>query len=364
MPSILSAIARRINLSRIDHETSEDSELVEPGGGQASHGVRAGHADGSHGADSGGRVGVLLHENHPAAGCNRTRRRERGSRGPTSTDRDGVSAEARRRQLGDFLKARRRQLVRADLGVRPIAGKSTGLRREEVAVLSGVSATWYAWLEQGRGRHPSRHVLDAIATAFRLSAVEHSYLLSLAGYSASQPAGDVIARTSPEPVVRLLDHLAGLPAYVLAVDWQILHWTTAFAAVYPNVATVAEEERNLLWLIFTDPYVREVLPDWEIVAQYFLAEFRADAGPRLADPPLADLAAKLLEVSPAFRTAWDRHDVIGFTSAQRLIRHPIGDLHLERHRARFSDPPDMHVVIYTPQSPETRARICQLLSAV
>jgi transcriptional regulator with XRE-family HTH domain len=273
-----------------------------------------------------------------------------------------VSAEARRRQLGDFLKARRRQLVRADLGLGPLAGRSTGLRREEVAVLSGVSATWYAWLEQGRGRQPSRHVLDAIAAALRLSAVEHSYLLSLAGYLPPQPR-DVNAQTSPEPVLRLLDHLPDLPAYVIAADWQILHWTSAFAALYPKMATVAEEERNLLWLIFTDPYVRELLPDWEIAAQYFLAEFRADAGPRLTDPPLADLAGKLLEVSPAFRAAWDRHDVIGSTRSECLIHHPIGDLHLERHRARFSDPPDVHVVIYTPRTPETRVRICQLLSA-
>ncbi|WP_433293497.1 helix-turn-helix transcriptional regulator [Pseudonocardia sp. CA-142604] len=271
-----------------------------------------------------------------------------------------MSADARRRQLGDFLKARRRRLVRAELGLGPVGGKSMGLRREEVAVLSGVSVTWYAWLEQGRGRQPSRHVLDAIATALRLSAVERAYLLSLAGYLAAQPAEDVIAQTSPEPVLRLLDHLTDLPAYVIDADWQILHWTTAFAALYPNVATVAEEERNLLWLIFTDPSVRELLPDWEIAAQHFLAEFRADAGPRLADPPLADLAQKLVEVSPEFRAAWDRHDVIGSTPSKRLVRHPIGDLHLERHRARFSDPPAMHVVIYTPQSPETRELIRQL----
>jgi transcriptional regulator with XRE-family HTH domain len=307
----------------------------------------------------------LLHRNHhvaadgncaPARGCS--------SRGPTPIGRGGVSAEARRRQLGDFLRARRRQLVRAELGLRPVAGRSTGLRREEVAVLSGVSATWYAWLEQGRGRHPSRHVLDAIAAAFRLSVAEHSYLLSLAGYLAAQPAEDVIAQTSPEPVLRLLEHLTDLPAYVIAADWQILHWTTAFAAVYPNVATVAEEERNLLWLIFTDPYVREVLPDWELTARHFLAEFRADAGPRLADPPLADLTGKLLEVSPTFRAAWDRHDVIGSAPSERLIHHAVGDLHLERHRARFADPRDMHVVIYTPLSPETCARICHLLGTV
>jgi transcriptional regulator with XRE-family HTH domain len=271
-----------------------------------------------------------------------------------------VSADARRRQLGDFLKARRGRLVRAELGLRPVAGRSTGLRREEVAVLSGVSVTWYAWLEQGRGRQPSRHVLEAIATALRLSVVERSYLLSLAGYLAPQPAEDVIAQTPPEPVLRLLDHLTDLPAYVISADWQILHWTAAFAALYPNVASVAEEERNLLWLTFTDPAVRELLPDWEIAAQHLLAEFRADAGPRLVDPPLADLARKLLGASSAFRAAWDRHDVIGSTPSKRLIRHPIGDLHLERHRARFSDPPAMHVVIYTPQFPETRALIRQL----
>jgi transcriptional regulator with XRE-family HTH domain len=274
-----------------------------------------------------------------------------------------VSAEARRRQLGDFLRARRRQLVRAELGLRPVAGRSTGLRREEVAVLSGVSATWYAWLEQGRGRQPSRHVLDAIAAAFHLSAAEHTYLLSLAGYLAHHAAGDLIAQTPSAPVLRLLDHLRDLPAYVIAADWQILRWNTAFAALYPNVATVAEEERNLLWLVFTDPCVREMLPDWELAARHFLAEFRADAGPRLADPPLADLTGKLLEVSPAFRTAWDRHDVVGSAPFERLFRHPVGDLHLERHRARFTDPPDMHVVIYTPLSSETRARICHLLSA-
>jgi transcriptional regulator with XRE-family HTH domain len=265
--------------------------------------------------------------------------------------------------MGDFLKARRRQLVRADVGLRPFAGRTTGLRREEAAALSGVSFTWYAWLEQGRGRQPSRHVLEAIATAFHLSVAEHTYLLSLAGYSAHQPVGDVIARTSQEPALRLLDHLTDLPAYVIAADWQILHWTTAFAALYPNVATVAEEERNLLWLIFTDPYVRAVLPDWELAAQRFLAEFRADAGPRLAEPPLADLTAKLVEVSPAFRAAWDRHDVIGSAPSERLVRHAVGDLHLERHRARFTDPPDMHVVIYTPLSVDTRARICHLLGA-
>jgi transcriptional regulator with XRE-family HTH domain len=275
-----------------------------------------------------------------------------------------VNGTVQRRQLGSFLKARRAQMVRGELGFGPIGGRSTGLRREEVAVLSGVSVTWYTWLEQGRDTHPSRQVLDSLARTLRLSAAECSYAMSLAGYSAPQLAGNRIVQTAPGHVLRLLDELAGSPAYVLAADWQILGWTRAFEVMYPNVATVPEAERNLLWLVFMDPYVRERWPGWEVDNWRFLAEFRAEAGPRLADPPLSTLVGRLREASPAFRDAWERHDVGGFTSPERLIRYPVGDLHLERHRVRFFDPPDLQMVIYTPvQSTDTPARLRRIIEA-
>ncbi len=178
----------------------------------------------------------------------------------------------RRGELGDFLRTRRGQLVRADLGLPPVGRRrTTGLRREEVAFLSGVSVTWYTWLEQGRDIQPSRQVLDAIARTLRLSPPEHAYVLSLAGYSAPPPPAEPIPQAAPPHVQRLLDALDSYPAYAIAPDWGISGWNPAYARLYPNVAAVPVSDRNLLWLVFTDPYVRDLLPDWESDSRRFLA---------------------------------------------------------------------------------------------
>ena len=251
--------------------------------------------------------------------------------------------------IGEFLTNRRRQLVRADLGLPPIGGRTCGLRREEVAYLARVSITWYTWLEQGRDITPSRQVLDALARALQLSAAEHAYMLSLAGYSAPQPAEDTIPQTGPAHVQRLLDALTGYPAYAIAPHWAITAWNTAYTALYPNVATVAAADRNLLWLLFTDPYLRRLMPDWEFTSLSNLASFRAQAGTRLVDPPYADLVERLLQSSAAFRAAWETHDIEALTSRERLFCHPdVGDLHMEQHSLTPTDHPDLHLVIFTP----------------
>jgi transcriptional regulator with XRE-family HTH domain len=275
-----------------------------------------------------------------------------------------MTGEARRRrELGAFLRARRQQVVRADLRLPVVGRRSIGLRREEVSYLSGVSVTWYTWLEQGREITPSRQVLDAVARTLRLSGPEHAYVLSLAGYSASRlrPAPDL--PVMPAHVQRLLDALDGLPAYVLAPDWAIVGWTPAFAATYPSVATVAEDDRNLLWLVFTDPYLRSLQADWEFHSARHLAEFRAEAGARLGEPRFARLVERLSQASEHFRTTWDDHDIEGFTSRERVYHHPVvGDLHLELHRMALSDQPDLHLIIYTPvPGTDTPARLRQLL---
>jgi transcriptional regulator with XRE-family HTH domain len=258
--------------------------------------------------------------------------------------------EQRRRDLGDFLKTRREQLVRADLGLPPVGGRrSSGLRREEVSYLSDVSVTWYTWLEQGRDIHPSRQVLDAVARTLRLSTAEHTYLLSLAGYSAPQIAPEQMADKAPASVQRLLDSLPGFPAYVTGPDWGVQGWNAAFAALYPNITTVDLTDRNMLWLVFTDPYLRELMPDWEVASRRFLREFRAEVGPRLGEVPWCDLVARLVEASESFRTSWESHDVEGFTSRERLFRHPsAGDLLVELHRLEPCDHPDLRLMIYTP----------------
>lgn len=255
-----------------------------------------------------------------------------------------------RHELGDFLRARRAQLRRADFGLAPVArGRATGLRREEVAYLSGVSVTWYTWLEQGRDINPSRQVLDAIARTLRLSEAEHGYVRSLASQPLVRPVPAPIPSVTPAHIQRLLDALRDCPAFAIAPDWGIAGWNAAYEALYPNVAKVPAADRNLLWLVFTDPYVHDLLPDWEVTSRRFLAEFRAEAGPRLGDPACALLVERLLEASEPFRAGWKSHDVEGFASRERVFCHPLaGELHLEQHRLSPSDHPDLHLTIYTP----------------
>jgi transcriptional regulator with XRE-family HTH domain len=275
-----------------------------------------------------------------------------------------VSSEAQRQELGALLRSRREQLNRVDFGL-PAPGRSrtAGLRREEVSSFSGVSVTWYTWLEQGRDIHPSREVLDAVARTLRLSATEHAYVLSLAGYSAPAPVADEGPRTAPGSITRLLASLQASPAFALTADWAIVGWNDAYAALYPPIGEVAIEDRNLLWLVFTDPYVRRLLPQWDSDSRRFLAEFRAEAGPHLGEPAVAALVERLSGASSAFRAGWTNHDLSGFSSRERLFHAPrVGDLRLEHHRLVPSDHPELHLVIYTPvDDGRTPARLATLL---
>lgn len=252
--------------------------------------------------------------------------------------------------LGQFLRTRRRQLVRADLGVPPTTGRTTaGLRREEVAYLAGVSITWYTWLEQGRDVTPSRQVLDSLARTLRLSHTEHVYLLALAGYGAPHPNPDPSPDTVPADVTRLLEAFADFPAMAVTTNWTVLAWNAAYEAVYPNMAKVPVAERNFLWLLFTDPYLRTLIPDWELTSMYNVASFRAEAGTRLDEPPFADLVGRLLQTSEAFRSAWESFDIDTMPSRERHFRHPeVGDLHVEQHILAPSDHPHLRLVTFIP----------------
>jgi len=275
-----------------------------------------------------------------------------------------VSNPGRRKELGLFLRARRDQALRADYGLPPIGrSRERGLRREEVAFLSGVSVTWYTWLEQGRDISPSRQVLEAVSRALHLSSTGLGYVLSLGGYASAAPAGPA-ADTAPPHLQRLMDALDPNPAFALFPDWGVAGWNRAYAALYPNIDTVPPADRNLLWLVFTDPYVRNLLPDWETTSKRFLAEFRAETGQRLGDPDIQYQVERLKEASPEFRQGWDLYDILGFESRERLFHHPaVGVLQLEHHQVSPSDRPDLHIVVYTPAPGSDAAAQMQALMA-
>jgi transcriptional regulator with XRE-family HTH domain len=256
-----------------------------------------------------------------------------------------VTSEARR-ELGAFLTLRRRSVDPHSLGL-PLGGnrRTPGLRREEVALLAGVSHTWYTWLEQGRDIRPSRSVLDALARTLRLSPAEHEYALRLAGHgSAPAPGGPGM----PAHLQRLLDALSPSPAYVITASWSIVGWNAAYERFYPGVAAAPAGSRNLLELVFTDPAVRQLLGDWPTDSRRFLAQFRAEVGPRLADPDVIDLVERLRAASPEFRAGWASHGVDRFSAGERRFEHPVvGTLLLEHHQLTPADAPGLHVVVYT-----------------
>jgi transcriptional regulator with XRE-family HTH domain len=265
--------------------------------------------------------------------------------------------------MGQFLRTRRSNLVRADLGMPPAGRKTCGLRREEVAYLAGVSTTWYTWLEQGRDVTPSLQVLDSLARTLRLSHAEHVYLVALAGYGPPLSEEDPNPGSVPTHMRRLLDALTDYPAMAVAQDWSVLAWNAAYAAVYPNMAAVPDGDRNFMWLLFTDPYLRMLIPDWELTSMYNVASFRAEAGTRLDQPPFAGVVSRLMHASDAFRAAWESLDIDTMPTRERHFRHPdVGDLHMEQHILAPSDCPHLRLVTFIPvPGSETPARLRRLI---
>ncbi len=227
----------------------------------------------------------------------------------------------------------------------------TGLSREEVAALSGVSSSWYTWLEQGRDINVSRQVLAAVCRVLDLTAAEGEYISALAeqGKEPDPERAEVL----PVHLQRMVDAF-DFPAFIVGTDWSIVGWNSGYEWLYPRIADLDEEARNLLSLVYTDPQLREMLPDWERDSRRFLAEFRAESGVRLSSPRHRAVVERLRAESEDFLLQWAELTVERFTSRIRNFRHrDAGLLEFEHHRLVPSDAPDLHIVMYVPT---TRAR--------
>jgi transcriptional regulator with XRE-family HTH domain len=254
-----------------------------------------------------------------------------------------------RADLVAFLRARRAAVTPADVGLAPGTRRRTpGLRREEVAMLAGVSVSWYTWLEQGRPINASVDVLDALARTLRLDAVERAYLLELAGHPTRQPV-ELGRRTCPSGVTSLLETLMPAPAFALEPRWDLIGWNAAFAALFPPIEHLPGAELNLVWLLFANDAVRELNAEWESEARRVLSQFRAEMVAMADDPAVGELVARLQDASPEFREWWPRHDVAGFETHRRAFLHPqAGRLEFETEQLIPVGAPDVRVVVHLP----------------
>jgi transcriptional regulator with XRE-family HTH domain len=259
-----------------------------------------------------------------------------------------MATSSQREELAAFLRARRNALTPAEVGLPTGRSRRTpGLRREEIAMLAGVSVTWYTWLEQGRRINVSTDVLEALARALRLDDAERQHLLTLAVRAPAAHADDVA--DVPDALVRLITSMEPAPAYVLGPRWEFLAWNRPQARLYPVIERLDDAERNLLWAMFAEPSVRPLLDDWPAQARRILAEFRAGTAALRDDPQVTTLVDRLRAASPEFADWWPQLDVAQFQTRLRRYHHPrAGELVFEYQQLTPSEWPSLRVVCQLP----------------
>jgi transcriptional regulator with XRE-family HTH domain len=250
--------------------------------------------------------------------------------------------------LGTYLKDRRIRIDPAALGF-PVGRRRTpGLRREEVAQRSNISATWYTWLEQGRGGAPSADVLNRIAGALLLTDVEREHLFLL-GLGRPPEVRYKAAEGVTPRLQRLLDALEVSPALIRTATWDVVAWNRAAAAVLTDYGALPPGQRNILRLIFGSHRVRDAQYDWESVARFVVGAFRADAARAGAVSEVTELVDELCKLSPEFAILWRDNDVNVHGEGVKRLRHPVlGPIALEYSAFAVDGRPDLSMVVYNP----------------
>lgn len=221
----------------------------------------------------------------------------------------GSADVARRRELATFLRTRRARLSPADLGLpHGLRRRTPGLRREEVAELIGVSPSWYTKLEQGLDIRVSSRLLQRLANALRLTAVERVQLYRLGLPEAANP--DVPVPEDVLPAVQtMIDGLGLSPAFILTPRSEYIGSNQAARIFFGDFETIAGPERNQLLSLFLHQPVRQYLPDWWESARQQVALFRATYASNAQDSYIQSLVARLLKESPEFRELWNNYDL-------------------------------------------------------
>lgn len=261
--------------------------------------------------------------------------------------------------LGDYLRARR-ELVQPESvgllvnGVRRVAG----LRREEVAMLAGISSDYYLRLEQGRDRNPSPQVLEALARVLRLDRAATDYLLGLA---APRPRRRRPRREVVPAGIRQLLEVVGLPAFVEGRYFDVLASNDLARALSPNL----QVGQNRLRAVFLDPAERALYPDWEPATARLVAGFRESVGTDTDDPRFVQLVGELSLASERFRRLWARHDVQTREGMATRMRHPqVGELELSREKLAVGGTEGQMLVVYHAEPGSSSAEKMALLASL
>ena len=224
--------------------------------------------------------------------------------------------------------------------------RAAGLRREELAALSGVSVEYIVRLEQGRAQHPSPQLLGALARALRLTDDERDHLYRVGG--AAVPSAGLVPRHIPAGVQRMMDRLGDVPMAVFSASWDLLQWNPLWAAITGDPAALRPPERNIAWRHFTTgpgliDYDREHAEEF---SSDLTADLREAVGRYPGDPRLSALVARLRTVSADFDTRWAAAHVARHRSSRKTATTPVGPIAVDCD-VLTTPGGDLRIVLYT-----------------
>jgi transcriptional regulator with XRE-family HTH domain len=270
----------------------------------------------------------------------------------------------RRQELGTFLRSRRERISPQQVGVISSGRRRTpGLRREELAQMAGVGVTWYTWLEQGRDINVSGQVLEAVCRALLLDPSERAHVMNLAGVDDHEHANAVIGecRSLSPSVQVMLDQLSPFPASVTNARFDLLAFNHVHCRLITDLREIPPEDRNTLWLGFTNPAWRQAMVEWEDGMSRMVAQYRLNMADHVGEPQWKDLVRRLSEASPEFVDMWSRRDVQGVENRTKLVMNThVGLLRLDHTSYWIGPRSGTRVVVYTPLDEEARRRLEKL----
>ncbi|WP_373287943.1 helix-turn-helix transcriptional regulator [Streptomyces lasiicapitis] len=281
----------------------------------------------------------------------------RGTTETTAAPAPTPATTRRRSELAAFLRGRRARVTPADVGMPPGPRRRTpGLRREEVAQLSGVGVTWYTWLEQGRPINASAQVLDAVARTLRLDKAEREHLYHLAEVPHVARREATANAVGPE-IQGIIDALDPHPAVVYNSRYDILATNPAYQDVFVGPAIEAIGVSNVLWTLFVvpEPHCPLVFRDSELPVM--VATLRGAYGRHVGEPVWEDFIRELSAASPEFARLWASGDVVPPGPRVKTFRHEaVGELRMTSVSLSINGMPECRIVAYTPDDEETRRR--------
>lgn len=270
-----------------------------------------------------------------------------------------------RQELADFLRRSRERLLPGEVGLPAGPRRRTpGLRREEVALLAGMSADYLMRLEQARSPQPSTQLLAALARALRLSRDERDHLYLLAGHR--PPAGPRAGEYVKPGLLYLMDRLVETPAQLVSDLGDVLAQNAMAEALFGCHCSIEEPDRNIPWRWFTDAFVREAYPAEEHAeySRLHVADLRAAVASRGSDPIAAALVERLRAASEEFTRVWELHEVAVRRASRMRLRHPaIGPMEFD-YEALLAPAEDQRLLIYTPPPGSKTFEALELLRVV